>query len=285
MIDPDEQKTPESEPPGQQTTLEINFGKLKEMSALGVRRAAAFLGIGLNSTNTLEGLSLALTDQSMWRFFSEPEPEATIKEAVSEFRIWITGNALRELDAHFSLFLDEVWFTLEFAKLHGTKVPTDHTIKGIAHDTNVASKFEKVLGSLGKKDDDGGKLRSLSLARNCLSHSHGVVTNRHANSEGSLEIRWLGLESRLQQGEDYVVIGPKIDGMGVQAPDPSKEARLVVVVVERRKTFAVGERITLEPIDLHEICFNYLQLTDKILEPLQGFLTDCGIAKPEPIIA
>jgi hypothetical protein len=125
MIDPDEQKTPESEPPGQQTTLEINFGKLKEMSALGVRRAAAFLGIGLNSTNTLEGLSLALTDQSMWRFFSEPEPEATIKEAVSEFRIWITGNALRELDAHFSLFLDEVWFTLEFAKLHGTKVPTD----------------------------------------------------------------------------------------------------------------------------------------------------------------
>jgi len=265
--------------------LNIDFAKLKEMSALGVRRAAAFLGIALNSTGGAATPALALTDHSMWRFFPFPEPEAVVKEAVAEFRLWVTGNALRELDAHFSLFLNEVWFSLEVAKLHGTEVPAGYEIKGIANDTNAASKFEKVFEALGQKNDDGGALRSLSLARNSLSHSHGVVTNRHTNLDGGLEIKWLGLESRIQQNEKYVVIGPTFDGIGVQAPDPSEDASLVVVVVERKKVFAVGQRIMLDPLDLHEICFNYLKLTDKLLLVFQEFLKERGIVKPEPVIA
>lgn len=273
----DQSENGETEPGRRIASLEINLDKLKERAALGVRRAAAFLGIALNSTSGSEPPALALTDQSMWQFFPTPEPEATVKEAVSEFRIWTIGNALRELDAHFSLFLDEVWYCAEFAKLSGTRVPAGHVIKGIANDTNAASKFQKIFEAIGANNDDGDSLRSLSLARNCLSHSHGVVTPRHTNLEGALEVKWLGLEGRIQQGEEYVVFGPRIEGMGVQAPDPSKEAEVVVAVVGRCRRFAVGERVILDPVELHEICFNYLRLTDVLLMAFQGFLTARGI--------
>jgi hypothetical protein len=265
-------------------TFEINLDKLKEMSALGVRRAAAFLGIGLNSTANADGLSIALVNHSMWRFFSEPEPKQVVSEAVSEFRIWVTGNALRELDAFFSRFLDGAWYNIEFAKLHGTTMPSNHTIKGIESDTNVGNKFAKVVDALGRKHDDSGALRSFSLARNSLSHNHGVVAPRHTNVDGALEVRWLGLETRLQQGEEYVVLGPVIGADGIQAPDPSKEAEVVVKVVQRVASFKVGERILLQPADLHEICFNYLQLTDVVMRSFHEYLQARGIAKPAPVV-
>lgn len=261
--------------------FEINLDKLKARTALGVRRAAAFLGIALNSTAGPELPALALTDQSMWRFFPADEPMGVVSAAVAEFKVWIVGNALRELDAHFSQFLDEVWYCLEFAKLSGTSVPFDHVIKGISEDTNAASKYQRIFEAIGSKNEDGDGLRSLSLARNCLSHSHGVVAPRHTNLENALEMRWLGLEGRIQQGEEYVVFGPKIEGMGVQAPDPSKEAEVVLVVVQRSKRFVVGERIVLDPVELHEICFNYLRLTDILLNAFQVFLTARGIGPSE----
>lgn len=281
MAEPADEATPAER---HTATFEIDLDTLKEMSALGVRRAAAFLGVGLNSTADTGNVSLALVDHSMWRFFPDPEPEQAVAEAVSEFRIWVIGNALRELDAFFSRFLDSAWYNIEFAKLHGTKVPSTHTIKGIESDTNVGNKFAKVLDALGKKHDDSGALRSLSLARNSLSHNHGVVAPRHTNVDGALEVRWLGLETRLQQGEDYVVLGPVIALNGIQAPDPSKDANVVVKVVQRTAIFKVGERILLEPAALHEVCFNYLQLTDVVIRELHEYLKERGIAKPAPVV-
>jgi len=259
---------------------EISVPRLREKSMLGVRRAAAFLGIGI-STATSGSPRLALTDQSAWRFFPDPAPEELTREAVEEFIIWVIGNAIRELDSHFSGFLDEVWLACEFAKLHGTEVAADFAPKGIDQKTNAASKFEIVLRALDSANDDTGALRSLSAARNSLSHSHGVVTDRYTNLKGALEVRWLGLEARLQQGDTYIVIGASPGDFGIQAPDPSLGATVQVVVVERTKKFAVGQRITLAPLDLHEICFFYMHLTERVLDALQDYLRRQGILAHE----
>jgi hypothetical protein len=263
--------------------LRIDLRQLKEMSAVGVRRAAAFLGIGLNATSREAPPPLALTDQSMWRFFPTPEPLDVAKAAVAEFRLWVVGNALRELDAHFSMFLDQVWTNLQIAKLHGTSVPSDHVIKGSAGNTNAANKLGRLLGELGAENPDGGSLRSLSNTRNCLVHAHGIVTERHAHTDGALEVKWLGLEARLQQGEHYVVFGPEIlDRHGIQAPDSTKEAEVIVAVVERVRRFKLGERVILTPYELHEICFNYQRMTDKVIHAFQAFLAAKGIFPPNP---
>jgi hypothetical protein len=185
----------------------------------------------------------------------------------------LVGNALRELDLHFSLFLDSTWTMLAWSKLHGTVMSSAQTVKQILNETNSAKKLGMVMRELGDAEPDTSALRSLSNARNCLTHSAGVVVPRYAHSNGAL--RWTGLEARLQQGEQYVVMPPVIDML--QAPDPSKGAQVVVEVVEREKRFAVGTKIELAPGELHEICFYYQRLTDQVMGRFAADLAARGI--------
>jgi hypothetical protein len=263
--------------------LVVDFAELREISYKGVRRAAAFLGIGLPVTENYVPESLSLTQYSMWQFFPEPIPKSVGMEAVSEFRSWLVGNALRELDLFFNLFLDAIWNTAAWSELHGTRVRSTHTIEQIASETNGAKKFSKVMRKLGDPKPDTSMLWSLSNARNCLSHNGGIVAPRYAKFDGALLIRWIGLEARLQQGERYIVLPPVIVD-AFQAPDPSQEADVVIVVVEREKRFAIGEKIDLRPEELHEICFYYQQLTDQVVKGLADSLKARGIGPRAPIV-
>jgi hypothetical protein len=51
-----------------------------------------------------------------------------------------------------------------------------------------------------------------------------------------------------------------------------------MVIVEREKRFAVGQRIELTPGELHEICIYYSRLADKVMERLNADLAARGIA-------
>ncbi len=262
--------------------LHFDLNAIKEISIKGVRRAAAFLAIGLSSTADPSKVSLHLPSASMWRFLPDGVPDEEVRRVVAEFQNWIVGNALRELDASFSVFLDQVWAVNEWLKLHGTAVRSDHKIKSIEADTNAANKYERILHKLGADDPDISKLQSLSTFRNCLTHARGVVTDRHVNGGTSLTIRWLALEIRLQQGNRHVVVPHKIGPTGIQAPDPSMPADVVGVVVERSRSFGVGTQAKIEASDLHEICWFYLNLTDRIVAKLTESLAARGIPKTVP---
>jgi hypothetical protein len=97
--------------------------------------------VGLALAENYIPSSLALEQHSLWRFFPEPVPEQLGRDAVREFRSWLVGNALRELDPYFNRFLDETWAMLAWSNLHGTVVSSAHTVKQISDDANAAKKF------------------------------------------------------------------------------------------------------------------------------------------------
>jgi len=259
--------------------LVIDLDQLNAIALKGANRAAAFLAIGLNSTDGTLPKSLSLTEQSPWHFFPEPVPQDLAQQALSEFRTWITGNALREIDAHFNQFLDAVWVAISWSKVHKTTVPSDFVIKTISADTNAGKKLGIILNDLGEPAPDTSKLRSLSTTRNCLTHNAGVVSDRYLTDDGALEVKWLGLEARHEQGNYSVVIPPVIDQNGLTAPDPTRESFIRVDVVERTRTFQLGEPITLTPHQLHEICHYYLHLAGNLLGKFSAVLQTQGIVQ------
>lgn len=262
--------------------LNIECDKLLEIAKMGVRRAAAFLGVGLPITENYIPETLALTQHSFLHFFPEPLPEKVERDAVREFRSWLVGNALRELDLHFSLLLDETWTVLDWAKLHRTRVSTAaEAPKPISSETNAAKKLGMVMRELGDAEPDTSMLWSMSNARNCLTHNLGVVRPRDANSNGALLIDGLPFEYRLQQGDQCVVLrAPVVDEL--EAPDPSQEADFVSIFVEREKRFAVAEKIELTPGDLHEICVYYSRLADQVMERVTADFLARGIGLAQP---
>src|SRR6185437_15244540 len=101
--------------------IDLDLDKLQQVSLLGVRRAAAFIAVAFNSTENWCG-ALGLPSHSMWQFFPDTPPPELVSNIVTEFRSWVVGNALRELDAAFNEFIDRAWAGFEWCKLHGTAV-------------------------------------------------------------------------------------------------------------------------------------------------------------------
>ena len=260
--------------------LKLDLVELKEVSLQGIRRAAAFLGIGLNATRDWSNPSLTLDSFIKWQFFPEPIPEEQMKNAVEEFQRWVIGNSLRELDASFNTFLDGAWGIKEWAKLHKTSVKSSHKIATVSADTNAANKLEKILRDLDGDLSDVPRLKTLSNLRNCLTHARGIVTERHANEDGKLKIRWLGLELGFVQGDSYSAIPHEVDAPYLQAPDPSQPADVVIKFSERERCFGMGSAISISPRDLQEICFFYQRLTDQVVPKLHEFIIARGI---EPV--
>jgi hypothetical protein len=259
----------------------VDLDQLRNIARVGINRAYAFLGIAFNATEPSTPVtSLSLMRESSFHFFPEPTPQLIIDEAVKEFRVWATGNALREIDAQFSIFLDHVWVAVQIAKLHGQRVKAGYQVKAISADTNVASKVARILKELGQ--DETFQLRSLSKARNCLSHNGGIVDGRYTNADDKLTISWFGLDTLLHQGEKSFPLVGIIDTHALEGYDKEQGGHVSVHFVKREKTFSVGERIVLSALDLHEICFSYSKAADEIISALAAFLRDRNLLQHRP---
>jgi hypothetical protein len=257
--------------------LNLDLESLKNISVQGVRRTAAFIAIALNATQDAAQQSMSLPSASMWRFFPEPPPQELIINSVAEFRSWVVGAALRELDAAFNEFLDRAWAMNEWSKLHGKRVKSDHSIDTIDAKTNVGTKMALLLKELGEENPDTGKLWTLSNLRNCLTHARGHVTEKHLNDAAGLKVMWLGLEMGFEQGGIFTPIPDPIPEGGIQAPNPAEPANVAVKIVERTKTFPLGSFVSIDPAELHEMCHFYLTSTDSVIEKLLKTLSARGL--------
>ena len=268
--------------------LHFDLDNLKISSHRNVKRCAAMLAIAMNSTSDWRQQSLSLTSESMYNFLNDPNSDELRELVTKEFRIWVAGNILRELDAGFSLFLDRAWSMLAWSKHHGSAIKSDYTIKTIESDTNSAKKYERIMRAADADPIDGESLRSLSTLRNCLAHAQGIVTDRHRNTPTALVANWRAWEMRLYQDGDYSVLTSAIIEPDKQIPDQTKPAQLVGVVVDRRREFCLGEPIVLTPLDLHEICWGYLTRTDEVIGAIQRDMLSRGIstdiASPVPMV-
>lgn len=262
-------------------TRHIRFepDELREIAYLGVRRASAFMSIGLQTTEEFIPNSLSVERHSMLRFMPETISEADAKVAVQEYRSWIIGNSLRELDLNFNIFLDRAYHLIQLSKLHGTRLKVELRLPNVAGQTNVGEKYKAVMSEIGGSEpNDASMLRSLSNARNCLAHNNGIVTERYAHTNGNLEMMWIGIEGRIPDRDPPIIFPPVIS-------DPievAKGERIEMAVVVRRKCFVIGSKVELTPHELQEICFLYIRLTDKVVDNFLKDLRARGIPSDPP---
>jgi hypothetical protein len=258
----------------------VDLAKVTALALLSVRRATAFLAMGFRTINLPLPLELSLEEHSMLRFFPSPLPPELSEEVVNQFRIWIIGAALRELDAGYSLYLDSVYQVLTIFK--DRKISVDlqkrKAIKQFTAETNVAKKFLQIENDFGIKAKSRVHIERVSMARNVLQHAGGRVRSRECVHAGHFELTWLGFDTRFV-GESTGVIERVISDAlrePYMAQDP-KGMRVELVFVQRSRAFSEGQVIELSPHDLHEICFMYQNQTVEIHEEAAKYATAHGI--------
>lgn len=263
--------------------LNFDINGMQQRAYVGVRRAAAFLGL---SERMLEGefpKSLTLGRSIKRQFLPDPIPDEIVPELRENWRTWVTGNALRELDQFLSLYLDEAYDITEQAKMVAGDLPPHHEWRRIDRTTNVAEKHRRVLEAAGRfaaaHVEDQSCLVSLSNARNCLAHDLGIVTPKRA-TDGALAVLWLALRTVIEQGDRVVVLEEQ--DLPFETDPEGGDAHVMIRIEIAERRFAVGDHILFTPDDLLGICLFYQIVIDRVAQALADYATECGVVFTPP---
>lgn len=265
----------------QRVEIKLDLDKLAAIMNIGVRRASAFLKLGTQIDDADVPADMSLAGGIAFSFWPKDLPESTRKEIADEFRAWLIGSCLRELDQYLGMFLDEAWRLIQLSELHGKRLPSSEQVefdRKFVHETNTARKYGVLREKVGAEIADDC-YASFSLVRNSLTHGIGRVRARDCNSEGQLDVMWISPEMVIQDGDvEYVCRAEVFDGYQVRS---SEGATVGVRFVKRSKNFKLGQKIEFSPHELAEICFFYKQQADVVRAAIFEFLKSKGIL-PNP---
>jgi hypothetical protein len=249
--------------------VSVDIVAIQEIAQRGVRRTFAFLGLGLSALRDGPPTSVTLENRFLVQWLPDPLPAESAAEIAHEYEAWIIGSALRELDQHFGLFLDEVWEWTRLGDFHGRQIPAEFGPDQKFKQTNVCGKLAQVEAKLGIKGISSDFFSSYTLARNALSHNNGVVRLRDTNRSGSLSIRWHTPTVVIKaDGKEHI-----FDQHG-ESPDRifGSDAEAVFRMSEREAVILEGQRIALSRFDLCGICISYQNAAETVSNGLAQFL-------------
>lgn len=259
-----------------QIDYNIDFGKIIEVALKGVRRATAFLGLGVNAALDANFNKYQLTEIAQIQLLPQEIDAQTLSHFKDEFKTWIVGNGLRELIETFSVFLEklhEVCFVIEN---HVKPL----SLKDLAKQQAIFVKYglPKKFTDLQEKFSVGPKhpaqLLTLNKARNCLTHRRGIVERIDCNLIDSLKANWVGADifAQTSSGEKH----PLKKGLVL-----TEDADVMLQFVERERIFPVGSVVRFLPQELAEICWFFIREAQATCEAATEFAKSNNIPMTE----
>lgn len=258
-----------------QREVRIDFERIQEHMLVGARRAAVFLGLGVNAARDPEFTAYGLTDIADIQLIRSNHDEATVRSFKREFESWIAGNGLRELLEAFAHFLDQIFEAcLTVQEVQGNKrLPAREALKKFEGE-RFPNKLCLIHQNFQIAPERPSFLISLQRARNCLTHRRGVVGPKDCKGSDSLVVNWRGI--------DVVVREPT--GAETHINTAIKERKILkdggdvlLRFVDRERRFSRGDVLRVEPRDLAEICWYVVQESKRLTDSAIGYAKSTGV--------
>jgi hypothetical protein len=235
-------------------SMKIDVKKIQDIALLGVRRAAVFMGLGINAARDSSFREYELAHITGIELVPSNVDSKTVDHFKEQFQLWIIESGFRELLERFALFLDSVHHHTLLLVTNRQKISPENAKK-------LHKKFEYVgiAAKLNQMEEDFGMtfrhahyLATLAQARNCLTHRLGIVGEKDFTSDNYFELRW--------QSFDLLADVPDKDepiNLSLPIREPiyfRKGAMINLKIVERVRRFAKGDKLALSSKELAEIC-------------------------------
>jgi len=201
-------------------------------------------------------------------------------EAVSKaFPSWLAGMTFRDYVGRFSAFLEELGFIASLIRRSRNENETwsaEKTRKQL-NKLNFPGKFD-YLQKITQRTIPR-KLRadldSVIQARNCYEHRKGLVADTDTQT-GNLTVTWRAIEFVEQKPDGARVIIKSL-------PHTIEEGNAMIAqIVDRQKTFALGEVVEFSGPEIWEIGFSLRAAVSKLVIILQEFARPLAIRVNEP---
>jgi len=257
-------------------TSHIDLPKILNIAHKGVRRAAVFMGLGLNAGINPEFNNYQLEKISFFRFIPDNIPEERIKEFKVCFCSWIICNGLRELLELHCVFLDKIHLACLIIKANKENMVKTELEKRDKNFQNfgLKEKHKKLFDEFGLVVENQEYLTTLYLARNCLTHRMGIVSSRDFNEIETLCIKWIGFEMWAQSanGDKQNFDLPIVEPVNVIT-----DAGIYCRIIHKEKKFQNGDVIDFNGNELGEICYYAYWLAEKITGEATNYARNSGV--------
>ncbi len=245
----------------------IDFDSLKEVSYLGIRRAAAFLGLGLNAARREDFTDYQLTKDATFRVLPADLPPEKVADIKDAFGKWVIACGLRELTETFAVYLDGIYRAcMLMAVTKPLVLPVDAT-KSIRKflRLGLAEKLIELRSRFGVATPKEAYLGSINRARNCITHRRGIVGHEDLTEGDMLRLKWWAVDLFVQTPSgERISLKPPLPGQGILLKDGGS---VMLGVVDREREFSRGTVLEMTANDLMEVCMVVQFATDEILGP------------------
>jgi hypothetical protein len=192
----------------------------------------------------------------IWYRFQGPELNAPERRAMHEN--WILAKAFQEL-------LRAVRHALEEAHLYTSLLTKAHQARSNitlveflkpfqkkAQDLRFPELLTQVNKNLNSKLEFADAYQSLQSARNCLEHRNGIVSETETRGGGTFTLSMPRMKLFYMRGATEVEI---VNEHTIEPGDDRAEVDVMMRLDVRKRTFALGERLTFTLAEFNEIAF------------------------------
>lgn len=254
----------------------LNFDQFQEIVNLGARRAAVFMGFGINSAYDNEQKNFDFSNITSIQIVSSEIDDATMKTYKEEYASWIIGCGLREIIETFSVFLDSIFEAcILMSSNKQIFLKNSNNVIGEYRRTGIEHKLEFLQNQYNVKTTYSDCLVSINQARNCLTHRRGLVSKFDTKKEDSLTVLWMGTRLFSENEEGIIIeieVPLPIGGIALK-----KGAALKVQYVKKARRIMIGEVIRLLPKDIAEICSMIPISAAQIIDSCLSYGNNIGI--------
>jgi len=252
--------------------IRIDFDKIREILAKGVRRADLFMGIGLNASTHQPPISHNLIAESgiQIQLTKDVLSENEIMHVNEEFGKWIISNGLRELLETFSIFLNGVYYVIYILSKSTEKeinlIPAKFEKLGISQQLITLSNIIEI------SDDDIKIVRSLNQLRNCYAHRNGRVgINDLDEKTQNFSIYWSKIEVLFKEADGtFTKIEEKIG-------KPTKGGGEIHWTINIDSAeFKINEEASITKKQAKEICLSILSIGERVFKNSVFFAQEIG---------
>lgn len=257
------------------TTINIDLDTLLEIALSGVRRAAIFMGLGVNAAIDDDFQKYQLSNLTNIQLIPDNVSADTIKHFKEEFRLWIEACGFRELVDTFANYLDSVHHSCLLMKSKSEKLlPADiSNIQAKYQRKGFPEKLDILIERFAVSPAYPSYLLSLNRVRNCLTHRRGIVGDEDLHGKTELSIKWFGLDVFIQEPD-----GKKHLLNEMRSSLQLKNGGLIMAGFnERNRNFNRGDKLILSTRDLAEICWFYDYEAKKIRKSTLEFAAILGV--------
>lgn len=259
-------------------TMILDIGHIASIPYLASKRAAAFLGLGVNVARDPSFKRYQLDNIALFRSIPDDFPDQKIEEIKNCFEEWVITSVLRDLVEAYAVFLDHVHRgCLLMGTSKGRISQQQAESWGPAFERKgLDQKLSLLRERFNISTEREHYFTGIKQARNCLAHRRGIVGIEDVDEKDHiLRLQWWRMEvfARTELGKEISLMPPIPEG-GVMLEEGGD---VCVRFSSNVREYKIGEVLRLSPNDISEIIFLSESASSEILNDLLNYAKSIGI--------